>query len=149
VVAVLEVVLSALAPWPSAGDLSTEQWERYIEAARELQQADPGDTERTIAEFVGRRSGFDAAEDETRVFLLLRVVFDLPERAPADERRAYAGWVNWPPPDADGNVNLSWPITWETGRPALIAPYEGSEGESYAAPEEYRYLRTNFRFRAL
>ncbi len=133
--AIAEAVLASLAPWPSAGDLSREQWQRYIEAARELQQTDPADAESAIGHFVTRRSGLEAAEDETRIFLLLRVVFDLPERAPADERRAYAGWVNWPAPDDEGNVSLSWPIAWDTGRPALVAHYEGSEGESYAAPE--------------
>jgi len=155
-VGVLEVVLRSLttkfrelAPWTHAGDLSAGQWERYLDVAREVQRADPSEVERAIAEFLRERSGFGAAEDETRIFLLLRVVFDLPESVPAEQRHAFAGWVNWPPPGPDGKITLSWPITWRTGRPVIVAPYEGSEGESYAGVEEYRYLLAHFPFRDL
>jgi hypothetical protein len=153
-VAVLEVVqltasLRALAPWTHAPDLPAGEWDRYIATARDVQRADPPAVEEAIAEFLGERAGFEGAEDETRVFLLLRLVFDLPERAPADQREAYAGWVNWPPPADDGTVSLSWPIAWRDGRPALVAPYEGAEGESYAGVEEYRRLRERYPYRDL
>jgi len=156
VVAVLEVVLSSLtaafrtlAPWTAADELSSAEWDRYVAVAGEVERADPTDVERALDEFLGERSGFDAAEDETRVFLLLRVVFDLPEKAAASERRPFKGWVNWPPPDPTGNVSLSWPVTWDEGRPALVAPYEGSEGRPYAAVAEYRHFLESYPFRRL
>jgi hypothetical protein len=144
----LTAAFRTLAPWTQADDLSSAEWDRYLSVAGEVARADPADVEPALAEFLGERSGFEAAEDETRLFLLLRVVFDLPEQAPESERRSFKGWVNWPPPDADGNVSLSWPITWDAGRPTLVAPYEGSEGRPYNAVGEYRHFLERFPFRA-
>jgi hypothetical protein len=76
-------------------------------------------------------------------------VFDLPESAPEDERRPFKGWVNWPPPDADGTVSLAWPISWADGRPTLVAPYVGSEGRPYTAAAEYRHFLEHYPLRAL
>jgi hypothetical protein len=157
VVAILEVVLSSLAtafrtlaPWSAAADdLSSAEWDRYVAVAGEVERADPAEVDNALDELLGDGSGFEAEDDETRLFLLLRVVFDLPETARESERRSFKGWVNWPPPDANGNVSLSWPITWEAGRPALVSPYEGSEGRPYAAVAEYRHFLASYPFRAL
>ena len=141
-----ETLLSAfgpLAPWPAGGDLSDQEWDRYLAAAREVQAAQPGEVEPALLEFL------DGGGEETSLFLLLRVVFDLPERAPVEERRTWKGWVNWPEPDPDGTVNLSWPVRWDGSRPALQAAFEGAEGPRYAAIEEYRDLRERFAPRAL
>jgi hypothetical protein len=143
-----ETLLSAfasLAPWPPRGDLSDEEWDRYIAAAREVQASGPGEVERALADFL------DAGDDdaETKLFLLSRIVFDLPERAPAEERRTWKGWINWPDPAPDGTVNLSWPVRWDGSRPALEAGFEGAEGPRYAAVEEYRDLRERFALREL
>jgi hypothetical protein len=112
-----------------------------------VQDADPADVDRALEAFLARASGFEGAEDETRLFLLMRVVFDLPEQAPEEERRSYKGWVNWPPPGADGTVSLAWPLTFAAGDPALVDPYEGSEGPRYAAVSEYRHLLERYGFR--
>jgi hypothetical protein len=138
-----------LAPWPPGGALPSEQWDQYIAAAAAVQRADPDDVERSLTDFLGQRRGIEGAAAETSLFLLMRVVFDLPEKAPASERRSFKGWINWPPPASDGTVSLAWPLTWESGRPILVAPYEGSEGPRYAAAEEYRYLLDRYPFRAL
>jgi hypothetical protein len=139
----------ALAPWPAEGDLPPDGWERYSASASEVQGAEPGDVERAFEEFLSERSGIEGARDETCLFLLQRVVFDLPEAAPESERRPFKGWVNWPPPDADGNVSLAWPLSWRQAGPTLVAPYEGSEGRPYDAVGEYRHLRERYAFREL
>lgn len=133
----------ALAPWRYDRDLSAEEWGRYADAARLVQAAEPAEVERALSRFLDE--GDD--DNETRLFLLTRVVFDLPERAPSAERRTYKGWINWPEPDGEGNVNLSWPVGWRDSRPSLLARYEGSEGPRYAAVEEYRHLLSRFPFR--
>lgn len=139
----------ALAPWPAEGDLPPDEWERYVATAAEVQRAESPEVEEAFDEFLRERSGLEAARDETRLFLLQRVVFDLPETAPEGERRPFKGWVNWPPPDADGNVSISWPIAWRDGRPALLAPYVGSEGRPYKAVAEYRHFLERYSLRAL
>lgn len=141
--------LRSLAPWPPEGDLAPDEWERYIETAAAVQRAEPAEAEGALEEFLRESSGLEAARDETRAFLLQRVVFDLPETAPEGERRPFKGWVNWPAPDADGNVSIAWPITWQDGRPALLAGYEGSEGRPYNAVAEYRHFREHYPLRPL
>jgi hypothetical protein len=138
-----------LAPWPPDGDLSPEQWDQYIAAGATVQRADPDDVERSLTDFLGQREGIEGAAAETSLFLLMRVVFDLPEKAPASERRSFKGWINWPPAAPDGTVSLAWPLSWDSGRPTLVAPYEGSEGPRSAAAEEYRYLLERYPFRGL
>lgn len=136
-----------LAPWPPGGDLSPEQWNHYIAAAAAVERADPDDVERSLTDFLNQRGGIEGAAAETSLFLLMRVVFDLPEKAAASERRSFKGWINWPPPAPDGTISLAWPLSWQSGRPTLVAPYEGSEGPRYAAAEEYRYLLDRYAFR--
>jgi hypothetical protein len=145
VTADLLAAFASLAPWPAQGDLSPDHWSRYVAAARAVQESDPNEVERALLEFLDR----DDADNETRLFLLSRVVFELPDRAAAAERRTWKGWINWPEPDADGMVDLSWPVGWDAGRPRLEAPFAGAEGHRYAAVEEYRDLRSRFPFRTL
>lgn len=141
--------IATLAPWPPGGDLSPEHWDQYITAAEAVQRADRDDVERSLTDFLAHRRGIEGAAAETSLFLLMRVVFDLPEKAPASERRSFKGWINWPPTAPDGMVSLAWPVSWESRRPTLVAPYEGSEGPRYGAAEEFRYLLDRYPFRAL
>ncbi len=145
----LSEAIAELAPWTHAGDLPGAEWRRYIDTGGQVQRAAPDEVEHAIAGVLGDSSGPDATEDETRVFLLLRVVFDLPERAPVQERDSFKGWVNWPAPAPDGTVSLAWPLHWDQDGPHLVAPYEGFEGPEYAAVEEYRHLLARFPFRPL
>jgi hypothetical protein len=141
----LPAAFETLAPWPPDRDLTREEWGAYIEAARLVGKTDPTDLDATLARALDRGD----ADDETRLFLLSRVVFDLPSRAPADQRRTWKGWLNWPEVDADGTVNLSWPVRWDESGPSLSGRYAGSEGPRYAAVEEYRDLRERFPLREL
>ncbi len=138
-----------LAPWSNAQDFFGDDWRRYTDAVRLVQKSEPADVERALARFLDEADGFTGVENETRLFLLMRIVFDLPDCAPADYRRVFKGWVNWPAPDAEGNVNLSWPVGWQDSQPALLAHFEGADGPRYAAIEEYRYLLARFPFRKL
>jgi hypothetical protein len=135
----------ALAPWPADRGLDAGDWSRYFAAARAVQDSNPGEVDRALAELLDRGD----PDDETRLFLLSRVVFELPERAPAAERRSRKGWTNRPEPEADGTVDLSWPVRWEGRRPRLEAPLAGAEGPRYAAVEEFRDLRARYPFRSL
>ena len=137
-----------LAAWQNT-DFSTHEWHCYIESAELLQHAEPADVKRALCLFLQEGEGIVGVENETRLFLLMRVVYDLPSSASVDIRRVFKGWVNWPAPDENGMVNLSWPIDWQQGRPTLIAVYQGADGPGYAAIEEYRYLFEHFSFRKL
>lgn len=143
--------LSELPVWPTKGDFSDSEWERYLNVAKLLQGTDPQIVEEALNRFVSgaSRDAYSGSEPESKAFILMRLVFDLPETAPAEQRQSFKGWTNWPEPDSSGNVSLAWPVSWSTGRPRLIAPYEGSMGKPYAASLEFRYLLNRFPYRPL
>jgi hypothetical protein len=142
-------LIKALPAWKTKGDFSEEEWGRYFEASRMVQKSRPEVIERALDRVVSIANSDPATSDETqsKPFLLLRTLFALPERVPADEQASFKGWTNWPKPDAAGFVNPSWPISWANGKPALTASYEGSMGLPYAAGAEYQHLRKKYEYR--
>ncbi len=145
----LTAAFRRLAPWPHDRDLSGEEWRLYADAARLVQSSRQEDVERALILFLDEAAGAGGPDHETRLFLLMRVVFDLPDRAPAGDRRIFKGWINWPAPDAGGTISLSWPVTWGGARPSLAARFAGAEGPRYGALEEYRHLLARYSFRTL
>ncbi len=143
--------IKALPAWKTEGDFTEEEWKRYFEVSRIAQQGQPEIVERALDRLVAAAQSDPPTSDETesKPFLLLRILFAMPERVPADERRSFKGWTNWPKPDAGELVDLSWPISWVNGKPALSAWYEGSMGLPYAAGSEYRYLRQKYAYRTI
>jgi hypothetical protein len=142
--------LASLPPW-GRGDFNNDDWEKYMKVARMIQASDPATVEAVLEQFMHEAitEEFRGHEAESKLFLLMRVVFDLPETAPEHERRSFKGWVNWPVADAGEEVNLAWPLSWRSGRPQLLSSYEGSEGLPYAAALEYQHLRDHYPFRDL
>jgi hypothetical protein len=143
--------LHSLPTWPAHHELDDQGWARLVEAAKVVQATDPAVVESALDRFVLEtlEELYAGAESESKAFLLLRVVFELPESAPVSDRRSFKGWTNWPEPGPDGTVSLSWPVSWRSGWPRLVAPYEGSMGPPYDAGGEYRELRSRFPYRQL
>jgi hypothetical protein len=142
--------IAALPPW-QRDDFSDEEWKKYVSVAKLVQSSDPETVESALEEFTREaiNEEFRGYASESKPFLLMRVVFDLPEGAPESERRSFKGWVNWPAADSRGEVSLAWPLSWRSGKPRLVAPYAGSEGIPYAAVSEYRHLREHYPYREL
>jgi hypothetical protein len=143
--------LRSLPPWQNQVDFSAQDWKQYVDVARLIQSADPDMVTAALDEFVREVSQeeFRGYEGESKPFLLMRVVFELPERASVDERQSFKGWSNWPDADENNQVNLSWPVSWEGGSPKLLATYEESMGLPYSAGAEYRYLLKKYPYRKL
>jgi len=143
--------LHSLTPWQNQVEFTAQDWGRYIEVARLVQSADPDTVAAALDEFVREASAAEQTEYEgdSKPFILMRVVFELPERASANERRSFKGWSNWPDADANNQVNLSWPVSWEGGTPKLLSTYEGFEGLPYFAGTEYRHFLQNYPYRSL
>jgi hypothetical protein len=147
----LSQAFSGLRPWSKRADFTAADWRAYVRVARLAQNTDPQVLDDALDLFIRTavQEPFTGSTSESKPFLLLRVMFDLPESAPAESRRIYKGWINWPPPDREGRVSLAWPIAWRSGQPELMASYEGSEGQPYRAAAEYRHFRTAYRYRVL
>lgn len=142
----LEQALLRLSDWPPPG--GSIDWSSYLAAARLLAAADPLYAREKIEGFVdGAPGGLERTMRGTRVFLLFRVAFDLPTNAPHGERRIFLSLTNWPHPDAQGTVDLSWPVAWNNGRPILLAPCTGGSGAPYSAGDEFAYLFGTYSYR--
>jgi hypothetical protein len=145
----IESELTQLPVWPLDGVTTTEFWEKYRSVAIRIQKLSCGDVAKIISIYRATSSDEFLDEADSRLFLLFRVIFDLPQDVPCSERMSFKGWINWPRPDARGCVSISWPINWEKGRPSLIDGYMGSFGLQYDAESEYRYLHEHYLFRKL
>jgi hypothetical protein len=137
-------------------DYRPEHWAALVLAAKAVQDSDPNSVERALAAWQENRAeGLPhTTQVETKVYLLMRVVFDLPERAPARDRYGFGGWLHdmpteEPPVNPDGTVNLAWPVSWRSGDPRLVAGFQGLEGQPYDAVAEYRYLNARYKPRDL
>jgi len=143
--------LRSLPPWQSQADFTAQDWQQYVDVAQLIQSTDPDTVAAALDEFVrqGLQEEFRGYEEESKPFLLMRVIFELPERANVNERQSFKGWSNWPAADENNQVNLSWPVSWEGGRPRLLDTYQESMGLPYAAGAEYRFLLKKYPYRKL
>jgi hypothetical protein len=87
--------------------------------------------------------------ENSKAYLLLQVIFDLPEHARGYPSRG-AGWLaQHRDVNLDGSVNLDWPLRWSGDKPSLISGYLGYEGLEYSPSEDYRFLAGQFKMRNL
>lgn len=142
----------SLKPWPADTSFSSKDWENYIRVARRVQSTEPNEIKKSIYSFLTSQGIPDDTIEEnyTKIFLLLRVVFDLPEDAPEETLRSFVGWSNWSEAViGEKRINLSWPISWAWPKPKLVSGCFGREGVPYFAVEEYEYLLNTFPYRKL
>lgn len=143
--------LRELPAWRADRDFTHQEWAAFIDVAKLVQTANPDVVASALDDLMRERFSeeYRGTETDSKPFILMRVVFELPEAAPVEQRFSYKGWSNWPVPDARNQVNLGWPVTWQGGHPGLQALYDGSMGRPYTASAEYRFLLQTFPFRKL
>ncbi len=141
-------LLESLPPW-SDRDFSEDQWQSYVQVAAAFAQVTPPVVEAALSEFLRRalNKKYEGFEEESKPFILMRVLFELPESVLVGERQSFKGWTNWPEPDHQGRVSVCWPVSWLQGRPQLVAPYAGSLGLPYDAVAEYRWFGDRYPLR--
>jgi len=139
-------------PWTASPNYSAAGWTHLVKTAKAIQGMDHKLAEAALDAHL---RGFankpaELADEEGKVFLLLRVVFDVRESGSAAQRFAFAGWTRGPSElNPDGTLNLAWPLAWNQGRPRLVAGRSGPEGSRYAVGDDYAYLRYHFSRRDL
>jgi len=139
-----------LKPWPfEVSAFVVGDFQAYEKAAATLQAADTSEVSQALQDFRDSIRPDDPESDalESRVFLLLRFVFDLPEEASLAQRRIFKGWANWPAPGPDGKVSLSWPLSFKGKSPQLLSGRAGSQGQAYAIEAEYQHFLDHFSYR--
>jgi hypothetical protein len=150
-------MIHALAAWPESmggRDLTDSEWREYIDVAALIQQQDSEVVAKVLHDYIVHfETSFDETVDYTlewsKVMLLLRVMFALPEE-PRPDLPAPGSWagqvVREGPPSSR---SFSFPVHWNGKRPELVAFMAGYNGPPYEAEREYRDFLKQFRFRDL
>lgn len=137
-------LIKEIEPWGVTTNYSQAHWERLIATARIAQRANPSTMKAALALFENQnKQNFKGLyEEDSKPYILIRMMYELPQFAPIDERFAFKGWnprrININP---DGTINLSWPIVWLNNSPHFVAPCRGSSGPPYKPEYEYEYVR--------
>jgi len=153
-----------------------DSWRRLRDAALYLQECDPDSIVSALIDFQQRYDGdinpkclgadwpvrkIVLGEKYSKLIFLTRVMFNLPEHAPATEKVRFFMWSNvgiGPSGDEqvldrnfDGTVNLAWPITWNDGRPRLLSLQTGVNGVGclYRVVDEYQFFKAHYNLRRL
>lgn len=148
----LKRALTAVEPWPESSNYTAAAWKRIIRAGRAFQNAPPKLAQNALEQFARDQTRRPATADVelSKAFLLLRVMFDVPEHAPPEQRVALAQWeTRGTDRHPDGMVNLAWPLVWNEGRPRLVAGRAGSAGPRYAPQDEFALFRYRYKPRDL
>lgn len=141
--------LHNLKAWGSQYEFNEEDWENYKKTAK-IMQKNKSCIVQVFEQFMNETLLLPfSSEEESKLFLLLRIIFDLPELDDVKDFRPFKGWVNWPDYTNENKVNLSWPLRWKDNKPQLIANYEGSMGLPYQALDEYNYFLGKYPFRKI
>ena len=148
-------MLLTVDPWTSAStNYSETNWEHLVVIARLIQKSDSESVCRTLRKYQQDQvtHSMDEILNDSKLYLLIRVVFDLPEHDPNERKWSYfGGWLAARTDyNSDGTRNRAWPITWDKGNPRLISGCLGIQGfERYSAVDEFLYFRSKCLFRDL
>lgn len=145
-------LIATIEPWRNSTAYAEADWLKLARIARVGQLSDSLVFERALRSFVDEQTNkFNGAfEEDSKPYLLLRVMFLLPTNAPRSQRFSYKGWVRFDEDrNPDGSVNLSWPIEWHDGQPRLVSGCVGSDGMRYDVVGELRHMREHYGYREL
>ena len=146
----LKTAITRIEPWPASTNYPAAAWKQLVAAAKKFQAASPAVANAVLDELLADK--LDAAEragNQGKVFLLLRLAFDLSENSPAvpmisDEYIRGRTDLN-----ADGTFNHAWPLALSGGPARLLAGCAGAAGGRYSAQKEFNFLRYHFKNRDL
>lgn len=140
--------------------LDEDEWLRIVELAQQLQRQPVDKVRRALVEYISSTDSIPFAPTKwSKVFLLLRVMFDLPDEA-YDKRKperpqiagggfgsAYRGLSARE--IKKRGMRLSWPISWRDGIPQLECRLGGYNGSPYDVDAEFSLLLKHYGFRDL
>lgn len=138
----MAATIRQVAPWNATTNYDARAWRRLIDVARQACSAESNVVDLALSEYFDDSVKNVSWDDSSRAFLLLRVMFDLPENADLTNCFTSRSWMKGARLEinADGTANLAWPLVWNNGQPYLVHRAEGYSGRPYRPALEYRYL---------
>ena len=95
----------------------------------------------------------DHISHSSKLYLLLRLLFDVPEEYPADAARFFGGWVGLEDPrrtlPESETVNLLWPLGYQDQQLVLKGTFWLYFGLPYNGLGEYDYFVSRFLLRSV
>lgn len=145
----LRHALGEIEPWGPSTDYSDAAWKKLISAARVFQSARVSYVDEVLSDYGKSSLGppDSVAADQSKAYLLLRMMFDLPAQAAG--RPPFADWAGAAAhPNSNGTANLAWPLVFAGDKPHLASGRETTNG-TYVPREEYDYFRYHYHSRDL
>jgi hypothetical protein len=146
----LAQLIASVKPWSSTGRYNESDWEHIVQVAAIFQSTDHNLAAEgfEIFNLQNTNNFHNDYLEGSKAFLLLRVMFDLPEHGKG--RPGGPGWLTERRDlNSDGTVNFAWPVVWREGQPSLASEYIGYEGFSYSPKSDYLVLSSHFKKRDL
>jgi hypothetical protein len=149
--------IAKIKPCPAVSDsedYGEDAWSYLITLAHDFQRIHPILLEAAFRDYcihyqTAFEEGVDSLAEWSKVLLLLRIMFVLPENETTND---------WPPHGfgfaEKGNytgvpTTLATPIRWTDGKPSMYAALSTYSGPPYDGGEEYRFLVEHFEYRDL
>ena len=142
-------LLATVADWPNhfpdSNGIPYVGWDRLVAVARDVQKKDSGSVTQALRACQTTNTGIDR-----KLFLLLRMIFELAENVPEAQSEMSGGWITASSNiNSDGTINMAWPITWNHGKPKLVCGAIGLQGPRFDAAAEYEYFQARYPMRNL
>ena len=151
----LAAKMSMIDCWPDIStNYPTANWAKLVILAKLIQKSDSESVCSTLREYqLGQApDSLQEIRNDSKLYLLMRIVFDLPEHAPNNSNWSHFGsWLTVRTEyNADGTINRAWPLIWNRGNPYLVSGCRGIQGFTrYDAADEFLYFRRKCSFRKL
>ena len=127
--------------------------QQLVNIAREVQRSTtPTSLRNSLVNYEKVFAGTsDYIDQMSKVYLLLRVMYQLPQEMNSSNAKTFGGWIH--PSIGNGNsYNMSWPVSVTQSPLGLmvnIDKYRGFIGRGYNAAAELDYFNSNFQRRNL
>lgn len=131
--------VKGLKPWVSE-EFKPSDFEMYQEVGKELSKFNK---EQLLNYYKSFEKWVDEDTEElSKLFILSRVIFDVPEAYSVSQSKSYGGWLR--PLPKNNMYNLLWPVESKKGSLVLEIEFNGYIGASYDAAGEINYFAERF-----